>query len=77
MKNSISCLQIRRNKMLKKNIGTPGRLLRATLGVLLLGYAVWKGSWIAGLAGVFTLFEAYASWCIFYALIGKNSCPRK
>ncbi|MBP9841471.1 MAG: DUF2892 domain-containing protein [Simkaniaceae bacterium] len=63
--------------MLKKNIGNPGRLLRGSIGILLLGYALWQGSWIAGFFGLFTLFEAIASWCLFYQLIGKNSCPRK
>lgn len=63
--------------MLRKNIGKTGRILRGTLGILLLIYALWKGSWIAAFFGLFTLFEACASWCIFYQLIGKNSCPRK
>jgi hypothetical protein len=62
---------------LKKNIGTPGRLFRLAIGVLLLGYAYWHMSWIALILALFTFFEAFMSWCILYQILGKNSCPRK
>ena len=60
---------------MKKNIGTMDRLLRLAIAILLFIYAWWAWSWIALLFGLFTLYEALASWCIFYQLIGKNSCP--
>ena len=63
--------------MPKKNIGMSGRLLRAAIGVALLGYAYFTGSWIAFGFAIFTLFEALASWCVLYQILGKNSCPRK
>lgn len=59
----------------KKNIDTRGRLLRTGIAVLLLLYAWWANSWIALAFSLFTFFEAWASWCIFYQIIGKNSCP--
>ena len=62
---------------LPKNIDTAGRLIRATLGVLLLAFAYWKMSWIALIFGLFTLFEALMSWCVVYHLLGKTSCPVK
>ncbi|HUD00805.1 MAG TPA: DUF2892 domain-containing protein [Rhabdochlamydiaceae bacterium] len=62
---------------LKKNIGTPGRLIRLAIGILLLGYAYWQMSWIALVLALFTFFEAFMSWCILYQILGKNSCPRK
>jgi hypothetical protein len=62
---------------MKKNIGTPDRLIRLVIGILLLGYAFWKVSWIALILALFTLFESFMSWCILYQILGKNSCPRK
>ena len=60
---------------MRKNIGTPGRILRFTFGLLLLAYAWWMGSWIALIFALFTFYEALASWCVIYQLLGKNSCP--
>jgi hypothetical protein len=62
---------------LKKNIGTPDRLIRLTIGILLLLFAYWKMSWIVLIFALFTLFEAFMSWCALYQLLGKNSCPLK
>jgi hypothetical protein len=61
----------------KKNNGTADRLNRLMIAIVLLGLAYWKGSWILLIAGLFVLFEAAFSWCIFYQLLGKNSCPLK
>lgn len=62
---------------LKKNIGTPDRLIRLTIGILLLIFAYLQMSWILLIFGLFTLFESFMSWCIFYQLIGRNTCPLK
>lgn len=62
---------------MKKNIGTKDRVFRLGLSVVLFAYAAWQGSWIALLAGIFTLYEAIASWCILYQILGKSSCPIK
>jgi hypothetical protein len=62
---------------MKKNIGKPDRILRLIVGILLLGWAYWQMSWVLLVLGLFTLFEAYMSWCILYQILGKNSCPRK
>jgi predicted RND superfamily exporter protein len=61
--------------MLQKNINNTGRLLRLVIAILLLIFAVWQRSWIAGVFGIFTLIEAYFSWCVLYQLMGWNSCP--
>jgi len=60
---------------MKKNIGTVDRLIRLTIAILLFAYAWWAGSWLALAFGLFTLYEALASWCVLYQLLGKNSCP--
>ncbi len=63
--------------MFRKNLGTADRLLRTAIGCVLLVLAWWVSSWILLLFALFTFFEAWMSWCIFYQLIGKNSCPRR
>lgn len=61
--------------MPKKNIGTPDRIVRLLIALALFTYAYYDSSWIAFLAGLFTLFEAFMSWCILYQLLGINRCP--
>lgn len=63
-----------------KNIGTFDRVMRLSLGVILLGIAflvithlIIKIVIIA--LALFCFYEALASWCLFYQLIGKNTCP--
>ena len=62
---------------LPKNIDTSGRWIRGSIGVLFLVFAYWKMSWIALIFGLFTLFEAFMSWCVVYHILGKTSCPIK
>jgi hypothetical protein len=64
-------------RILPKNIDATGRWIRGTIGVLLLAYAAWQMSWIALVAGLFVLFEACASWCVMYHILGINTCPVK
>ena len=60
---------------MQKNIGTVDRLLRFLAGLALLAYALWASSWIALLIAAFCFYEALASWCVLYQLLGKNTCP--
>jgi hypothetical protein len=62
---------------MKKNMGTADKTIRLVIAIGLLAYAAWKGSFIALAASAFVFFEYFMSWCVFYAMIGKNSCPRK
>ncbi len=62
---------------LRKNINTTGRLLRLSVGILLLMYAYWQRSWIALVFAIFTLFEALMSWCVVYQILGIRSCRVK
>jgi hypothetical protein len=59
---------------MKQNIGTSDRVLRLILGVGLLIYGLYVRSGFVVLGGVFSLYEAFASWCVFYQLIGRNTC---
>ncbi|MCX6793383.1 MAG: DUF2892 domain-containing protein [Candidatus Falkowbacteria bacterium] len=67
---------------MKKNIGKLDRLGRLFLGIVCLIIALLASfsvvvRIIVALVGLFTIYEALAGWCAFYALIGKNTCPIK
>ncbi len=60
----------------RKNIGLIDRIIRAVLGLGLLYLAIsttW-GFIIIFVSGLL-IFEALFSWCAFYALIERNTCP--
>jgi uncharacterized membrane protein HdeD (DUF308 family) len=67
---------------MRPNIGTPDRLIRLALGIVLLvagtfaAYRVnaWLGALVV-LVGAFCVLEAAYGWCALYALLGKNTCP--
>uniref|UniRef100_A0A7C4TJD9 DUF2892 domain-containing protein n=1 Tax=candidate division WWE3 bacterium TaxID=2053526 RepID=A0A7C4TJD9_UNCKA len=64
---------------MKKNIGTKDRIFRLILGILCFvgiyfaSNDIFKGALF--IFGLFCFFQATFSWCAFYALIGKNTCP--
>ncbi|MBS3904475.1 MAG: DUF2892 domain-containing protein [Simkania sp.] len=62
---------------LPRNIDTSGRVIRLSIGILVLGYACWKMSWIALILALFIFFEALTSWCIVYHIFGIHNCPTK
>lgn len=61
--------------MVKKNLGTSGRILRLLIAIALLIYAFWMKSWIALALALFTFFEAGMSWCVLYQMLGIDHCP--
>ena len=60
---------------MKSNMGTTDRIIRLILAVFLLVYAYNQASWLALGGSLFTFYEATASWCVLYQLMGKNTCP--
>lgn len=60
----------------QKNIGKRDRIVRLIIGIGLFFLAIFT-SWspILIFFSGFCMFEAIFSWCGFYALIGKSSCP--
>jgi len=60
---------------MKSNMGTTDRVIRLVLAILLLIYAYSQSSWLAFGGSLFTFYEAGASWCVLYQLMGKNTCP--
>lgn len=63
------------NIKLKKNIGKPDRLVRLFFAIVFLLAAYWFASWLLLIAAAFVFFEVFMSWCLWYQIIGKNSCP--
>ena len=62
---------------MKQNIGNFDRLLRVAIGVFLLFFAIYFKSGFLFIFALFSFYEAFAGWCIFYQLIGRNTCPVK
>jgi Protein of unknown function (DUF2892) len=60
---------------MKRNMGNTDRIIRLVLAVLILIYAYIQSSWLALGCSLFTFYEASASWCVLYQLMGKNTCP--
>ncbi len=59
----------------KRNIGTLGRIVRASIGLLLvIGAVLTTWNPILFVAAGFCFFEASASWCAVFRILGKNSC---
>lgn len=75
IKTAICYEKSNQNGYMKKNIDTSGRWLRLGIGITLLIFAWWEKSWIALALALFTFYEAFASWCLLYQILGKNSCP--
>lgn len=60
---------------MQKNIGVRDRILRGVIALILLLCAIaFKNPYFL-FAAIFTAYEAAASWCAFYALIGRTTCP--
>ena len=62
---------------MKPNIGTKDRIARLLIGVVLISLALINKSTFMALAGLFSIYEALSSWCVFYQLLGRNTCPIK
>lgn len=60
---------------MNKNIGRKDRVARFLIGMALLVLALALKSSTLAIIGAFSIFEAAFSWCVFYQLTGKNTCP--
>lgn len=61
---------------MQKNIGKKDRIVRAVIASILLVVAFVLKSWVIFLCSLFVFFESFMSWCLFYQIIGKNTCPK-
>lgn len=71
--------------MFTANVGSPDRVIRLILGVILaalpfvipaIGANVWL-LWILPIVGVVLIVTAFMSWCPIYAALGISTKPRR
>ena len=62
---------------MKPNIGTKDRIIRLVIGVVLISLALIYKSAFMTLGGLFSIYEAFSSWCVFYQILGRNTCSIK
>ncbi len=61
---------------MKKNMGSPDRVIRTVAGLAIIGAGVYFNSWW-GAIGVVLLATAATGWCPPYALLGISTCGSK
>ena len=62
---------------MKSNVGGIDRLLRITLGVILVALAATGTVGIWGWLGLVPLATGLSGWCPPYTLLGINTCKNK
>jgi hypothetical protein len=62
---------------MKTNVGLIDRVLRALLGVLLIGLTLSGAIGVWGWIGIVPLATAALSYCPLYQVLGFSSCPMK
>jgi hypothetical protein len=63
--------------LMTKNVGGIDRLLRAVIGLTLIGLAATGNVGWWGWLGVVPLLTAAVGWCPPYSLLGWNTCSTK
>lgn len=61
---------------MKCNIGKTERIVRALVGIAVIGVGVYFKSWWGAL-GIIPLFTAATAWCPLYVPFGINTCEKK
>ena len=62
---------------MKVNVGTIDRVLRAVVGLVLIGLAATDTIGVWGWIGVVPLLTSLFRFCPAYTLIGASTCPMK
>lgn len=62
---------------MKANVGTIDRVVRAVVGLVLIGLAATDTIGVWGWIGVVPLATSLFRFCPAYTLIGVNTCPMK
>ena len=57
------------------NLGGVDRSVRVVLGLAIIGWGVWAGSWFGALGAV-PLLTAVVAFCPAYVPFGLRTCPR-
>lgn len=71
--------------MFTANVGTPDRIIRLILGIVLaalpfvlpaIGANAWL-LWILLIVGIVLIVTAFISWCPLYAMLGLSTKPKE
>ena len=62
---------------MKANVGTIDRVLRAVVGLVLIGLAATDTIGVWGWIGVVPLATGAIGWCPLYTVLGIKTCPMK
>lgn len=71
--------------MFTANVGTPDRIIRLVVGIILaalpfvvpaIGANAWL-LWILPVVGVVLIVTAFISWCPLYAMLGLSTKPKE
>lgn len=60
-----------------KNIGSPERLIRIIIGLVLIAIVFVGPKTVWGWIGVVPLLTGLVGWCPPYQLLGINTCAKK
>jgi hypothetical protein len=71
--------------MFTANVGTPDRLIRLVLGIILAALPFVVSSiganvlllWLLPIVGIVLIATAFISWCPIYAALGLSTKPKK
>lgn len=63
--------------IMKINVGTIDRIIRAVIGLVLIGLAATGTIGLWGWVGVVLLLTGVFSFCPLYAMLGMSTCPMK
>ena len=58
---------------MKKNMGSPDRIIRFVLGAAAIGAGIYFSSWW-GVIGVVLVATSFLSWCPAYVPFGLRTC---
>ena len=61
---------------MKQNVGNPERIIRAVVGLAIIGWGFWAQN-LWGAVGLVPLLTAALGWCPPYALFGISTCSMK
>jgi len=60
---------------MKKNVGSPDKIVRYILGVVIIAVGVYFKSWW-GLVGLVPIFTASMGWCPFYVPLNLSTSKK-
>jgi hypothetical protein len=61
---------------MRSNLGSTDKIIRAILGVAIIGAGVYLNSWW-GLVGIVLISEVLISWCPAYAVFGVSTSTKE